>query len=352
MKATIVTTTINVPYFLEDYAKNADQFGHNVDFIVVGDRKTPSPETAKFCNTIPNCEFLHVLGQETYLERFPELEKHLPYNSPERRNVGMLKAYEQGADIIITLDDDNYITSHDVIRSHGIVGKYAYLPIIGSSTGWFNVCSMLQERDNVEFHHRGYPPAQRWLKGFETMQHASKRVVVNAGLWVDNPDVDAITRLERELQVDGFKPGRPTTIGLAPGTWSPFNCQNTALHRDVIPAYFLSPFIGRHADIFASYVINRIAEHMNDAIAFGEPLARHDRSEHDLWKDLNLESDAMRVTDSFVAALRSIKLTGKSYHSCFGEITRGLWPWAVANYKELIVDGMARWHDIFEEVEV
>jgi hypothetical protein len=40
---------------------------------------------------------------------------------------------------------------------------------------------------------------------------------------------------------------------MANGTWCPFNSQNTALHRDLIPAYVLSPLIGRMDDIWARY---------------------------------------------------------------------------------------------------
>ncbi len=49
MKITIVTTTINIPKLLLQYAENARYYGHtNVDFVVIGDRKSPSG-TAEFC---------------------------------------------------------------------------------------------------------------------------------------------------------------------------------------------------------------------------------------------------------------------------------------------------------------
>src|ERR1700690_1894494 len=121
MKTTIVTTTIFVPRFLTGYAENIKRFGHkDVDFVVIGDKKTP-PEAADFCQTIPNCQYLDLEKQEKYMARFPGLRNHIPNNSVERRNVGMLLAYENGADVIITVDDDNFTTSHDVVASHHIV---------------------------------------------------------------------------------------------------------------------------------------------------------------------------------------------------------------------------------------
>jgi hypothetical protein len=351
VKTTVVTTTINIPAFLKGYEDNARRFGHVVDFVVIGDGKTPH-ETYEFCKTIPNCVYLGILEQEGYLRRFPKLSNHLPVNSIERRNIGMLWAYEKGADIVVTLDDDNLATSQDAIGCHGIVGSSPLLPTYGSSSGWFNVCQFLKEENNIEFYHRGYSPKHRWEKdAFTSFQYANNKVVINAGFWLDDPDIDAITRLERKVRVTGYKPTFPGTVALAPGTWTPFDCQNTALVREVIPAYFLSPNIGRHSDIFASYVINRLTEHFGNVIAFGDPLVLHNRHSHNLWKDLDIERRGMELTDGFCDALRGIKPHASNYHEGFAEIIDGLQLWAELNDAENILDGMAIWYEVFEELQ-
>jgi hypothetical protein len=67
MKTTIVTTTVNVPVLLHDYARNAIRYGHgDVDILVIGDRKSP-PETAEFCRIVDHicpCVYLDVAAQE------------------------------------------------------------------------------------------------------------------------------------------------------------------------------------------------------------------------------------------------------------------------------------------------
>jgi len=345
MKTTIVTTTINVPYFLRGYEKNAKLFNQDVDFIVAGDLKTPL-EAKYFCRTVSNCVYLSPKDQDTYLLRFPELANHLPYNSAERRNVAMLMAYENGADTVITLDDDNYATSHDVIGYHAPSKYRQKVKAYGSSSGWFNICSVLQEKNNVEFYHRGYPLAQRWNDGLVTVQHAESRIAVNAGLWLDNPDVDAITRLERELFVTGYKNEGSETFALVPGTWTPFNCQNTSLRRDVVPAYFLSPKFGRHSDILASFIVNRLTEHFGDVIAFGDPLARHQRSTHNLWKDFDAERQGILMADKFCEALRSIRITAKSYHEGFKQIADKIRLYG----EEYDIEGMLLWHEAFKSL--
>jgi hypothetical protein len=201
----------------------------------------------------------------------------------------------------------------------------------------------------------------RWAERdyFVTTQRTARRVAVNAGFWLDNPDIDALTRMERQPVVRGFRDAWTGNVTLEPGTWSPFNSQNTALMREALPAYFLSPYTGRYDDIWASYVINRITQHFDDAIAFGEPLVRQQRNPHDLWRDLDVERNGMILTDGFCEALRSIPLAGASYHVCFGEILDSLpeawiegtkWTESQKEWRSKLIEGMRLWHSAFAEL--
>jgi hypothetical protein len=366
MKTTIVTTTINVPHALEKYAENAAFYGHQrVNFLVVGDKKTP-PETRAFCEGIAAksypCEYLDIEDQRGYLEKYPELWRHLPFNSIQRRNVGLLKAWEDGADVVITIDDDNWMLNHDFVRLHGVVGEQPELPAVESSSGWFNVCSMLEEASGTQFYHRGFPRGERWKEAdaFTCIAPLRRRVAVNAGMWLDDPDIDAMTRLEHPIVVRGMREGAPHRFVLQPGTWSPFNSQNTALLREVIPAYFLSPCIGRYDDIWPSYMVTRIAQHLGDVIAFGHPLLRQKRNVHDLWRDLDSERVGMLLTDEFCATLRSIPLHGATYAECYAELAQKLssawrpgekWSDAMRQAREGLLEGMSVWAGLFREQE-
>jgi hypothetical protein len=364
MKTTIVTTTINIPVALLKYAENARYYGHqNVDLIVIGDRKSP-PQTADFCKTVERyypCRYFDTVAQEEWLADFPKLWKHLRFDSMQRRNIGMLAAWQNGADVIITIDDDNFATAQDFVGRHGVVGAVSEHLSVESTSGWFNPCSFLQADDDVRFYHRGYPQKNRWNEHehFVTEQRMARRVAVNAGLWLDDPDVDALTRIERRPVVRGFKSSWKGSIALQPGTWSPFNSHNTALMRHVIPAYFLSPYLGRYDDIWASYIVNRIAEHLGDVILFGEPLARQQSNPHDLWRDLDAERNGMILTDDFCQALRSISLTRSTYHECFGEIAshlplawadRANWTDSQRIWRLQLVEGLEIWHQVFEQL--
>ena len=364
MKTTIVTTTINIPVLLLRYAQNAKYYGHsNVDFVVIGDRKSPA-DTADFCKQVEQhyaCAYLDIAAQKKYLDRFPALWEHLRFDSIQRRNIGILLAYEKGADLVITIDDDNFVMDQDFVGLHRRAGMIRELPCYGSTSGFLNVCSFLEADHGVQFYHRGFPQKMRWNEPsqFISVQRSMRRVAVNAGFWLDNPDIDALTRMERQPVVRGLKANWSGNIALQPGTWSPFNSQNTALMRDVVPAYFLSPYIGRYDDIWASYIVARIAQHLGDVISFGEPLVRQERNPHDLWKDLDQERNGMIMTDDFCAALRSLTLKGSSYQECFAEIASGLpaawnpgpkWTESQKEWRSRLLEGLEIWQAVFEKI--
>jgi hypothetical protein len=110
-----------------------------------------------------------------------------------------------------------------------------------------------------------------------------------------------------------------TTV-LDKGIKSPFNSQNTALHRDVIPAYCMITGVGRYDDIIPSYFVKRIADHLGEYVSFGSPIVRQERNQHDLFKDLSDELLGMQLIDNIVDWLYVIPLTGRTYRECLAEL--------------------------------
>ncbi len=329
MKVTITTTTIHVPYLIEDYIK--DVLNHNrqsdVDFVITGDRKTPQ-EASAYCRSLEDrygvsiC-FMDVEAQERFMESRPVLNGFLPWNCLQRRDVAILKAYDEGADIIVLIDDDNYISCEDYVGGHLHLGAPVEMEVISSPSGWYNICQCLKDRNGRPFFPRGYSWPERVNDVREVCVSREKvRCVANGGFWLGDPDIDAVTRLSAPIDVVACD--REENFALGRGVYSPFNSQNTAIHRDVVPAYFLCPGIGRFDDIWASYVIERIAWHLGDFISFGEPLVRQNRNEHDLWVDVRAEEAGTRYTPDFCRWLREVPLSGSTYRDCAEELMRGL----------------------------
>jgi hypothetical protein len=330
MRVSIVTTTIRKPVLLTDYCRNAAKFGHrDVDFIVVGDKKTPAG-VESFCQSLKKqfgyqVTYMSIADQEAYLKPWPGLARYVPYNCIQRRNVGLWRAYMAGAEVIITIDDDNFVRDdEDFIAQHSVVGQSMELDTVHSSNGWYNVCAGLVEKRGQMFYHRGFPLKPRWAEPEISVSREAKTVVVNAGLWLDAPDIDAAAWLATPVETVGIAAGSASGIALAHGTWSPFNSQNTALAREVVPAYFLSPAIGRYDDIWASYIVGRIADHMGQTIRFGPPYVTQKRNQHDYLADFDKERFGMEATDMFVEWLRVLDLTGQNYGECLSEIVARL----------------------------
>lgn len=325
MKVTITTTTIHVPYLIEDYIKDVIKYNRQdyVDFVITGDKKTPA-QAKEYCQKLQEkynipVLFMDVDDQNAYMEKYPLLKGYLPWGCIQRRQVAILKAYEQGSDIIVLIDDDNYIACEDYVGHHLNLGKTVDMETVSSPTGWYNICEDLQDRQNRKFYPRGYSWADRINEVKDITRSNQKiRTVVNAGFWLGDPDIDAVTRLAAPIDVISYK--KDYNYALEKGTFSPFNSQNTAIHRDMVPVYFLVPDIGRFDDIWSSYIVERVAGHLGDYVSYGQPLVKQIRNDHDYWVDAYAEEMGTKMTTDFCKWLRSIELTKSTYLECAVEL--------------------------------
>eukprot|EP00290_Baffinella_frigidus_P006617 CAMPEP_0180124328 /NCGR_PEP_ID=MMETSP0986-20121125/4591_1 /TAXON_ID=697907 /ORGANISM="non described non described, Strain CCMP2293" /LENGTH=370 /DNA_ID=CAMNT_0022063657 /DNA_START=35 /DNA_END=1147 /DNA_ORIENTATION=- len=328
----LVTTTIYVPTAIHSYIKNAVENGNkDALFVITGDKKTPA-EAQPFCEACAKEFDVEVIYQTpedqiAWLEKYPELKEEIPWNSIQRRNLAILLAFERGCDVIVTIDDDNYfVEGQDFLGEHSQPIREVGAPhtAVRSSSRWINICEFLEDKNKVEFYPRGYPMDQRFTdpRPIYKSETQSRKVVVNGGLWLDDPDVDAITRLCNDISAVRYT--REESFTMAKGTWCPFNSQNTAIAREVIPAYCLSPRVGRYDDIWASFVVLAIADHFDHAVMFGFPLVKQERNPHNYFKDHQAERIGLEHTADFCRWLRAVPLTGKTYLGCLVELIEGL----------------------------
>jgi len=332
MKTAIVLTTIHVPHLLEGYAKNFEEYSHkDVEFIVIGDLKTPK-EAGKLTSRIRKrgfeAEYFDIPKQEKWLQQFPALKPIIPYNSDNRRNIGYLIAAERGAEMIVSIDDDNYVREEDYLAGHQIVGTTQTLKTAKSSNNWFNVCSMLKTEPNRTIYPRGFPYSKRWKDDCQ-FTASTGRVVINAGLWLGDPDVDAITNLSEPIKTVAMDSEQ---VMLAPGTFAPINTQNTAFHRDVLPCYYYIRMgtqidgytLDRYGDIWCGLFAKKVIDRIGDRVAFGHPLTDHRRNVHDLFKDLQNELWGMILTDKLVRVIESVHLKETTYSRAYIELAEHL----------------------------
>ena len=128
MKKYIVTTTINPPTLATiKYSRKEDW-----TLIVVGDTKTPHYDYENL-----NCIYLSPEYQE---KTYPELSETIGWKSIQRRNIGFVEAYNRGADIIATVDDDNI--PYDDWGTNVIVGETVEIDFYNTDLGVLIHCQL------------------------------------------------------------------------------------------------------------------------------------------------------------------------------------------------------------------
>lgn len=374
MKTALVTTTINIPRNIEGYLTNFATNGYtdDVEVIVIGDLKSP-PETQKYLDDLQEqtgypISYWGVDRQRQWLKELPKLDRLLPYNSVQRRNLGYLQATMNGAECIISIDDDNFATEQDYLGGHGIIGQVMSMEAVSSSSRWFNSGSILQTSPAKPLYHRGFPTSMRGVPEELSYSRIEGRFVVNAGMWLGTPDADAMSHLDCPVEVIGFRNGFEGRLAVAHGTNMVFNSQNTSFHRDLLPCLFLMPMgdkvgelvVGRYDDIWMSIFIKKIVDHMGDYVSVGIPFVRQERNDHDLLQDMLVEIPAMRITNKLIPTLDRIRVSGNDYHSCYAELVEQLrseipkdnFSVEEREYLDTMLNRMQSWSEICEKIQV
>jgi hypothetical protein len=99
---------------------------------------------------------------------------------------------------------------------------------------------------------------------------------------------------------------------LDPKCYSPFNSQNTAFVRDLLPVMLMLTPYGRFDDIWCSYLAERVMRNHGWVVHYGKPYVWQQRSPHSLVRDLSVELEGMEATLRFTKTLDEIELPGTS----------------------------------------
>ena len=266
MKNYIVTTTIfNPSIALKKFSKI-----RNWKLIVVGDLKTPHHLYKDMRNII----YLSPSDQKKIDQK---LSKLIGWNCVQRRNFGYLYAYLNGCEFVATVDDDNI--PYDYWGKSFKLCKNIRVKKYYTNRDVFDPLSVFKFSKPIW--HRGYPLEQLEIPEKIKYSFVKKKFDIQANLWNENPDIDAINRMNIKKINFKFKVEKPYTSSRI----SPFNSQNTILNRSCLKNYFLFPFIGRMDDIWASYYVQSIGY----KVFYDEPTVYQKRNIHSIYKDFLLE---------------------------------------------------------------
>ena len=314
-QTSLVVTTIAQPTpAMRALAMGASSVGW--DFLVIGDVNTPGSFQ------LPGAEFISV---EEQLKLGSEFAPRCPLRHYARKNIGYLLAIARGAQALVETDDDN-------LPLPAFFGKRELnhtAPVV-TDAGWVNVYRYFTE---TLVWPRGLPLnlVRQDPPDLPRLAARSTACPIQQGLADDNPDVDAVYRLVRELPVR-FEQRGPVALGA--GSWCPFNSQNTTWFARAFELMYLpgtcSP---RLTDIWRGLVAQRIAWANDWSVLHHAATVRQERNEHDLMKDFEHEVAGYRHNSAIVTALGELELASGETHvvdnlkKCYGVLVeRGYLP--------------------------
>lgn len=264
-KKFIVVTTINPK---TEAIKKFEQL-HDWTLIVVADRKTPD-----------DYKDLQGFYMDCAIQRklYPELSELLGWNTVDRRNLGFLYAYQKGADIVAMVDDDNI--PYDNWGKNLHINKEIEVDYYETNQLAFDPLSVTKYK---HLWHRGFPVELYQHKNDLEKKRKKIKPLVQADLWDNDPDVDAICRMMYRPKVK-FTRSRP----YAGNRITPFNMQNTFVARDALKYVISIPNTGRMCDIWGAFYFQ--AYYPNRTI-FSKASVEHtqERDWHSLINDLQDE---------------------------------------------------------------
>jgi len=270
-KTLIITSIANDKHpILNSFAKECKK--RNLDFIVIGDTKSPTEFKME------GCDFWSVDRQLT----LPfELAKITPTKHYSRKNLGYLLAIKNGATQLVETDDDNIPREEFWGEKQREVKSHVF-----ENAGWVNVYHYFTK--NIIWP-RGFPLEELQSKQIDltTLQQNNINCPIQQGLADENPDVDAVYRLTYPLPLNFEIKVR---LALGKNAWSPFNSQNTYWFKEAFALLYLPSYCSfRMTDIWRSYVAQRIAWECGWSILYHEPTVWQERNEHNLMKDFEDE---------------------------------------------------------------
>lgn len=264
MTKIIVSTSISA--VTDAYHKFADMKDWHL--VVCGDK---GMDESSYKN-LKNCTFLSFDDQQK-MDR--ELSDLIGPKCIQRRNFGFLWAYKNGADLVATVDSDN-----DPLPNWGkniLVGKNIEVDYYETDLPCFDPMWPTEYR---QITHRGFPlslVSRREAK----LTRKTIKPDIQAMFWNGEPDCSAIDRLYFAPNCD-FHPG---VFPFASNKISPFNSQNTIISKEVLPHYFVFPFIGRDDDLQGSFYV----QNQGFKVVYTEPTVFQIREGHSHLKDFQDE---------------------------------------------------------------
>lgn len=316
--------------------KPLDAIEENVNVVILdeGDNKLRS-KNDKFLVNVPHRYFGPEERKKWFKNRFGSIyEKYadlIPRNCHAETSFGFLLAYEQNADVVIEIDDDVYISKRFIrqhienLTSDGGLSVYA-------KGKWYNTLENLMLNLDSPVYPRGHLYDSQARQQNYRWKKVGGRCVLNMGLWIGDPDLDALTivynrGLHGKCHIKAKKYKREKII-VGKGTYFAICSMNLSFATKIIPAFyqFYMNFLGvdRFDDIWSGIFLKKIADHVGERLCLGKPFCLHLKRPRNIFDDLRRELEGMMITERLWRLVDDVELSCRSYADCYLELAEYL----------------------------
>jgi hypothetical protein len=219
------------------------------------------------------------------------------------RSFGFWQAWQAGAEIIFTLDDDCYPTADDLVAQHR--DNLYRTPLWASSVPGLRVRGLPYRRVGV-----------------------LADVQISMGLWRGTPDLDAITTLAGVTGHGVDSVTQAETRVMSPHQLFPMSGMNLAFRREVACLMYFAPMgigqpYGRFDDIWCGILAQRICRHLGYSIVAGRPHVDHRRAS-DPFRNLVKEAPGIELNERLWETISGLRFDATTPIGCMLEAGRTL----------------------------
>lgn len=244
------------------------------------------------------------------------------------RAFGFWHAWHEGAEVIVTLDDDCYPTGEDLVAGH--------LANLCTTPRWTSTVPGMRVR--------GLP--------YDNLGTLAD-VAVSIGLWQGYPDLDGMETLTNGPQVTGsdWSAGIETRV-ISPEQLVPMSGMNLAVIRDIACLMYYPPMgegspYGRFDDIWCGLVVQRVCRHLRRSITVGHPIVNHQRAS-DPHVNAAKEAPGVAAHEKVWELVDEVALTATDPLGCMAEMGLALAAHATEDpYVGRWGEAILTWCDLF-----
>ncbi|MFY0617482.1 hypothetical protein [Shimia sp.] len=278
-----------------------------------------------------------------------ELVHAIPRRNGACRNYGFLIAWRQSdpGEIIVALDDDCLVDSHDWASAAEASLSDAVRPVVQTEKRHWNVLDLYSGIE-PDAYPRGFPYSERL--GYKPCDFAKPRQskpMFNLGLWQNVFDVNAIDKLEGPEYRHPDAQLQEASVVVPNGSLVSACSMNMIFRRELIPAVYQLPMavdvmpgwkIDRYGDIWGGFITKMLMDLKGHDYTVGGPMISHlkeGNSIRNIWQ----EHICHLVNDEFIGLVDGFAELDQPQNASYLELVAHFTDYLSATKGSALLDG-------------